>query len=455
MDRKVAIAGGTIVAMISLWIGRRAQPEPPAQPTSSQTSAEPARLDLTGVTIKPVSRPVNDHVLPTAFPFFASGKSKGVVGQADLITPEMATPTLAIPKEPVIELPSATATPAPVERVPVTTESRPAIESTPAFPRAPIAPPKPAVPLRPAALTSAVTRAEQMTAEGLGLAQRGAIFSARSQFMRALRQIANAQDEVNSTTRFTRSLNAALKAMEESQDFDVRHATNSDRIDVARVVAGHRTEVLKLENLSNTNPGTARDRYQVYAVEQLTAALGNDQAGSMPLYGLGRISAASGKANATGDVYGAADALIWYHAALMTDASNFRAAHELGSVYAKRGEWERARAVMQRAVAVQPHPTTWANLAIVHSKLGEHDWATAAQARARNATPPAATGNLPPIDWIDAETFAKSTAPNEVFFPQQTKPPVAAQSPAQREPRSAAKPKSAIPWLPWGSSQRR
>jgi hypothetical protein len=214
--------------------------------------------------------------------------------------------------------------------------------------------------------------------------------------------------------------------------------------------------VLHMADLTDMSPTAARDKYQLFAVEQLTAAMGGEPLASAPLFGLGQISAASGKSNSAGDVFGSDDALVWYHTALMTDATNFRAAHELGSLYAKRGEWDRAKVVLQRAVAIHPHPTTWGNLAVVHAKLGEKDWAIAAQSRSgQPGTQIAMNGKVPPIQWVDEATFANSTGPNEAFFPQQAKPPVVARPPADAEPRSAAKPKSAIPWLPWGSTQRR
>lgn len=454
MDRTTAIAGGAIVAVASLWLSGQFEPSAPAQPALTQLSIEPARLDLGEISVKPMPSSADNRVVSTAFPFFGSRKAETAPAELELITPESVTPSLAVPKQSVIELPSAAATPAPVERVPMVT-AEPELP-TERGPVPSISPPQPVVPSRPAPLAAAVARAEQMTAEGLELAQRGAIFSARSQFLKAVRHIASAQDQINSTTRYTQALNEALKAMQESHDFSVRHATDSNSIDVGRIVAGHRTEVLKLEDLSEISPAAANDRYQLFAVKQITTAIGDEPVGSMPLFGLGRISAASSKANTAVDIFGSNDALVWYHAALMADATNFRAAHELGSLYAARGEWERARTVLQRAIAVQPHPTTWGNLAIVHSKLGEHDWAAAARARAGNVNmAPTASGTLPPVEWVDASTFAKSTGPNEVFFPQQTQPQGTASTPsAQPEPRSAAKPKSGASWLPWTSQRR-
>ena len=449
MDRKSEIAGGVLlVAMTALWFAGRAPTKPPVHSLSSRPLAEPAQLDLSGVTIQQLVL-AEERVRPTAS-FFSDNDRQALDGGLEWITPAEATPKLAAPQDAVIDLPSKNSIPAPLERVPATGVVSQPVNGLP--PASHMTQQQSAVSLRPAPLVAAVARAEQMTADGLRLAQRGAIFSARARFLQALRQITSAQDQVQETTRCTVALNAALMAMQESRDFEVRHATSSDPVDVARVAAGHRSKILRVEELSSIAPPTAFDRYQRFAVEQLTLALGAERDGSMPLYGLGRIATASGKANPNGDV-GCDDALVWYHAALMVDARNFRAAHELGSLYAKRSEWERARTVLQRAIAIQSHPTTWSNLAIVHGKLGESDWAAAARSRAQVAAAPGcATGNLPPIRWVDADSFAKTTGPNEVYFPQQTNPPVVAQPPVYPAPRSAARPRLSTSWLPWKSS---
>lgn len=440
------------MAIGSLMFARSAAPERFVQSIPAGSSTEPARLDLRGTAVKPMPLATDDEVLPTAFPFSASAKS------ADsgplLVTPEMATPRLVQPVPDTIPLPSQSASPDPVIQTPHP-QSPPQISaSVAAAPTAEsvAAPPAPAI-TRPAALSAAVARAEQLTKEGFALGRRGAVYSARSNFFQALRQIAAAQDEVNDTRRFTQSLNSALLAMRESHDFDLDRAASTDGIDVARIVTGHRSEILKQEDLTSLRPAEARDRYQLFAVEQITAAVDREPTASVPLFGLGRICAECGKNNLDASVFSTEDALVWYHAALMADATNFRAAHELGSLYAGRGEWDRARAVLQRAVAIHPHSTTWRNLAAVHEKLGERDWAAAARSRA-GAAPESPAVDLPPVKWVDAETFAKSTAPNEVYFPQQAASTVA-RKPANPEPRSAAKPKSSIPWLPWGQPQRR
>jgi tetratricopeptide (TPR) repeat protein len=453
MDRRTLISSGALIAIFALLFSGRSQPESPSELSQASFAAEPARLDLIDADIKPVPSARGDDVLPAAFPFFSRGESQSPVRTEDLVAPDVLTPSLALPKNSAIALPSANATPAPIEHLPVVDSTQAAMPTASATVGPATAPERPR---RPSVLAAAITRSEQLTREGLVLAEKGAIFSARSRYWQALRQIVIAQDEVNATKRHSVALRAAQKAIEESHDFDEALSANYEPLDVARIVSRHRTELLQLEDLAEVSPAAARDRYQYFAVEQLTAAMGGELLASMPLFGLGKTSAASGKANSAGDIFGSSDALVWYHAALMTDAANFRAAHELGSLYAQRGEWDRARVVLQRAVAIHPHPVTWGNLAIVHGTLGEKDWALAAQSQANSGAAQITNRiNLPPIQWVDESTFANSTGPNEAFFPQQAKPPVVTRPPADAEPRSAAKPKSAIPWFPWGSTHRR
>jgi hypothetical protein len=469
MDRSVAMFAGAALAILSLW-WTRSPNHSPSQSFRSDCTTEPARLDLSGVALKPLSSKESPARRTASLLSHEVKKRSG--DDSTWVTPEMLTPSLAVPKDAVIELPSAKATPAPVERLPSAANREPPkleVSVEPLLPTKPSPPiatkpveleierrdPIPAAPSprRAPALGAAVERADQMTAEAMQLCRRGAVFSARAKFLQAVRGIAAAHDQMNSNTASTMALNAALRAIEESHDFEV-HDLHNDPVNVANVVAGHRTNALENENLSDVTPIRALERYQAFAIEKLTAAMGGEQAASMALFGLGRISSATGKANPAGDAFGSNDALVWYHAALMTDPQNYRAAHELGSLYARRGEWDRAKTVLQRAAALYSHPTTWSNLAIVHARLGEHDWAAGARARANsNASPGVVAGNLPPIEWVDPKTFAKSTSPNESFFPHETKPQVVATPAAKSEPRSSAKPKLSTSWLPWKSNK--
>jgi tetratricopeptide (TPR) repeat protein len=488
MDRNtnswMRFAGNALVAVASLPMAGCGFS---AQPVAVEQSAEPARLDLTGVRLTKLEPNTDRTIVHAGFPLWPSRKP--ATGRSTEAPP--APPTVSVPPAvtvPVYEArlqpPVAPSAPPLVETVAPTSPNQslreaaelsevtdekeffesglPEVSATPSKPSAaPVSQPVPKavaapmsgsnpqpvtnfVPGRSNTTTAAVSRADELTRDGFRLAQKNAIFSARSQFLQALRMIAQANDEAHGSVQYTRSLNAGLKALEESHDFTVRRAGSTDEIDVAMIVAGHRTTALKDQDLSATSPMAARDRYQEYACEQFAAAMQGEQAGSMPLYGLGRV-AAVGDASVASNSRGLMDAIVWHQASLNVDTNNFRAAHELGALYAKCGQYEQARDMLQRAVALGPHAIAWNNLAAVHMKLGEQDLANIALARARAISDPnAASDKIPPIEWLEAEKFAKSTGPNEVFFPQSNAPVTTSAPPSTNPgPRSAAKSEAA------------
>ena len=113
----------------------------------------------------------------------------------------------------------------------------------------------------------------------------------------------------------------------------------------------------------------ALQRYYTYAQEQLAAAAGPEPAGSMALYGLGRLAAASAKLGDTDEIESTARAMVFYQAALLADDRNFRAGNELGVLLAKSGKLERAKEIFLRSLAISPQPATWHNLAKIHERL--------------------------------------------------------------------------------------
>lgn len=462
MDRQLVLGLGAIVVLLAAWLTKPALRDDSAPRLPNLHLDEPRRLNIEETTAQPLRRRSVEEVCTIGFP--GNSPSSANETTTPILNPAELTPSLAAPQNGPVALPSAGAIPAPYEstverraiKAPIidTAQGAEPFIGSPLGPVADVAATPSALPTvteRPAALAAAVNRAERMTADGVRLLQRGAVFSARSQFLQALREVASAQDEIHTTARHTQSLNAALKAIEESHDFELHNAADNDAVDVSRLIAVHRSNAVSLVEGQTISPVVARDHYQLFAVEQLVAAFGQEPMVAMPLFGLGRVAAAQ-QAGASSELTQERDAFVWFHAALMTNPSHFPAAHELGALYAKHGELPRAKAVLQRAVALYSHPITWSNLAHVHRQLGEADWAAAAQSRAAGAKQIAATAKLPPIQWVNEEQFAKTNGLNEPYFPKQ--PQSAAPQPTQ-EPaaRSAAKP-APTSWLPWTTRKR-
>jgi hypothetical protein len=102
------------------------------------------------------------------------------------------------------------------------------------------------------------------------------------------------------------------------------------------------------------------------------------------------------------------------------------------------------------------HPHTWRNLAAVHHKLGEAEWAVAAQSRAGQPSErEAIAANLPAIEWVDAEAFAKSSSAGDAKVANdrrnQNSPSKSAtkQSPSTASQDRTAGKSTGGKWFPW------
>src|SRR4051812_6652490 len=79
------------------------------------------------------------------------------------------------------------------------------------------------------------------TQRGYHLAQRGAFFAARTEFIQVLRRVAQAKDTSVGTDEHSRQLAAGLRAMDEADDFVPQGAQLEAELDVRKVASAHRT----------------------------------------------------------------------------------------------------------------------------------------------------------------------------------------------------------------------
>lgn len=520
MDRTRQLVTGSLVAAacagVALWhdhappqvvsVAASRQPVTAAAPTTAvppsfdhgSFSTLPQPLDLRGVNVQPLPNSRQSATAAAAFGW--SGKRNGGTyppnGAADLPTGSVQAPIVELPEQitnptATPALPSATLpsywepaeSPNPLDlSAPHTsvTKSTEEMESTAevvgprlssddtdpiesARPKLnPLDVPAPItqLPSQQANQQSAIIEAAQsqsasMCQEGRRLAERGALFSARSEFLMALRTLAAAYDQTVGGQSHLQAFTNALHAMDEAGDFEV--SLDVTKLpDIAHLAAGHRTKLLTEQELTYLSAAEARDRYLAYAVQQITQAVATDSAATKALFGLGRVAAAEAKLGGSRGLQNTSVALVWYHAAMNVDPQHFHAAHELGTLYAQRGDWPAARTVLQRAVTLGSHPHTWRNLAAVHHKLGEDEWAIAAQTRAgKPSDRDAIAANMPAIEWVDPETFAKSQSASEAQIANehnhQSQPPKSATKPSTPDASQdrTAKKSGAGKWFPW------
>lgn len=299
-------------------------------------------------------------------------------------------------------------------------------------------------------MAAVVRRADMRVRHGFQLAQRGALYSARSEYVAALQLIAQANDAQQSNQYFSTALAAGLAALKESSDF-VRQNPRKPLADVAAIVRRHRTSILKDGPGMALVPRAAAQRYYTYAQEQLAIAAAGETTGAMALFGLGKVALDPAGNRGSQSLERTAQAMALYQASLLADPQNYRAANELGVLVAESGGLVRARELFVRSVSLSPQPATWRNLAIVHTRLGEKQLADAAGAQAV-ALERAGVTNTPAVKWVDPATFSRTVPVTDSMVPTiaAPKPPAAAETVASepKAPVSTAK-KGISDWLPW------
>ena len=301
-------------------------------------------------------------------------------------------------------------------------------------------------------MIAVLTRADDKVRHGFQLAERGALFTARSELIAALQIIAEANDTQQGTRMYSKALTSGLTALREAGVF-VRHRANHMELDVARIIASHKTTILKDCPGDELTATYAAQRYYTYAQEQLAAAAAREMNGSMALFGLAKVAMSDVANHASQPAERTAQAMALYQAALLAEPNNFLAANELAVLETRNGNLIRARELLMHSASTSNQRVTWHNLAVVHARLGETVLSEQAKAQMTHYQP-APTGPTPTVKWLDPETFARTMAPNDGLVPPGTATGVAAPPatpPAPAQPSGNMAKKGPSDWLPWNS----
>ncbi len=295
----------------------------------------------------------------------------------------------------------------------------------------------PAVPAnRSAQLEQMARQADRHTRRGFALAERGAYFAARSQFIQALRLVAEGLDAELRTDKHSRALVAGLTAIRESDDFRTEAAWSPSGRSLAEIVARHETPLF---GGGEPLPSTALDAtkcYLSFAQEQLAASVAEEVAGSMALYALGKLHAVlAGKQSREFTAPGP-KAVTFFQAALLVIPQNHLASNDLGVLFANGEHYQDAYRALVHSLSIQPQSTGWHNLAVVLRQLGRPEAAQRAEHLATAARQNALRkgGSSPgAVHMVDPQTFARtSTTPGG---PGQVAPaPAPRQAAAQKLP---------------------
>ena len=264
-------------------------------------------------------------------------------------------------------------------------------------------------------LEQVARQADRQTRHGFELAERGAYFAARAEFLGALRLVAESLDAERRTKVHGRALAAALIAVKEAEDFLPGPSRAEADLDLPGIIAIHTTPVLK-NNAEQVTPLAALRCYLTFAQEQFAAAVGREVAGSMALHAMGKLHSAWAQKKGTPVVAPESKAVVFYQAALLVYPKNYMAANDLGVLLAQCGHYADARAMLEHSLSLRQQSTGWQNLAVVYRQLGQTVLATQAAQRAARLRqtemtqqPGSSAWANDRVLWLDPRSFAQTS----------------------------------------------
>lgn len=275
--------------------------------------------------------------------------------------------------------------------------------------------------------------------KGFDLACRGAVYSAREEFIRALELTGHARDAMAPAPQYHDAILEGLTALEEVDDFmDANPLTANS--DLAGAIAAHRTTVLKEADPSQLTPIVVARRYCAFAQDRLVHGCGNSPTASRALYGLARIEMCL--AGTSGERrLGCPKAMAVLETALRVDPQNYRAANELGVLLARYGQYQPAIACLQRSVRACPTAEAWYNLSVACRAVGDLPQAQHAASQHQELSRPDPAIALKKggveVRWVDQATFVAKSPPDTVHRPAgpgSVSRPEKAGSPASERP---------------------
>ena len=283
-------------------------------------------------------------------------------------------------------------------------------------------------------------QAQTKIRRGYKLAQRGAYFAARQEFVEVLRMIAEAKDQKRGVARRSIALANGLRALEEAADFAPRGSAIDSQLDFDVVIASHRTPVAK-GDASKLMPQQLGDLYYRYAQLQLGASVAGEPAASMALHALGKLYSQIGRAEPERIVQADRRAFALQQAALLARSDNHLAAHELGVLLAETGHLVDSQYILAQVAGREPHPVVYRNLARVQRKLGREDLASVSEQQARQLAEQGISSTNG-VMWVDPQTLARTGDPLAPAVP----PSQVAAGPPVPQPRpQTAPPAQATP----------
>lgn len=277
-------------------------------------------------------------------------------------------------------------------------------------------------------------RTRAMIKQGTSLAKRGAMYSARQEFLSVLQLVAQAYDSQLGIRYHSKALANGLRALEEADDFATRNSDAAVDFNLKAFIAGHKTPVLKNHATDELLPYVAMQRYYDYARQQLAIAGRGSASASAALYAIGRTETMVSRTN-TGQAATGPKPLAYYQSALAIDQRNNPAANELGVMLAQAGKVNEAHNVLAAAARVRPTPMLMNNLAQTRRMMNGGTIRRRPPMSADQISPQMLARRVP-VKWVSPNEFSRGSAgPAGALWTQQPKVatrPNMVPAPAQR-----------------------
>ncbi|MCA9196593.1 MAG: hypothetical protein KDA87_03610 [Planctomycetales bacterium] len=266
----------------------------------------------------------------------------------------------------------------------------------------------------------------------IDMGNRGAVFAAREELDRAILTIARNKDALSGGNQHVQALNEGLRALEETSDFSQIGDIRKGVAKLPDVVDGHRTRILRQADLESMSYASAAQQYLAFAESRLSDALKGENVSADALVALGKLQPHLGADSDELTVDNRS--LVFFRAAARIAPTNLVASHELAVLCAKRGDLQEAKRLFQWCAQLPNcEPVVWKNLATVHARLGETQYAQSAQSRFYAAQQAIGGFDNSGIDWVSQEEFTRRSVASTPMGPAVTR----ATSPAANVPPPA------------------
>jgi len=175
---------------------------------------------------------------------------------------------------------------------------------------------------------------------GKSLARRNATEAASQEFIGGV--LAESNDAATGGNSHAVALRNGMVAIREAIDFKSDDPQRQIVMNVPRIIEGHESAILGADEARNITASMAMRRYFEFAGRELGKCGGNNPVAAEALYCLGKMRTVTSATDPDPESIEINESIIFHHASLAADPSNFRSANELGVLLAKNGHLDAA-----------------------------------------------------------------------------------------------------------------